>query len=219
MMGHERRARATGARARHVARGGVFATAAWLAALGATGVSPAYAQTTPQSPVDVLRTRNQAVTDVLDAAGDSVDAPTRERLKDVINDLIDFQELSRRALSRHWDARTDQEKTDFADVFRRLIRNSSVKKLGVYRADSVTYRPPEASDKGVTVTTLAFKDGKSAEIVYEMHEVGGEWKAYDVVVDGSSTVRTYRDSFNKEISRTSYSTMYAKLLDRLKEDS
>ncbi len=209
----------TGARTRHWARGGVFATGAWLVALGGTGVPPAHAQTASQSPVDVIRARNQAVTDVLDAAGDSVDAQEREQLKDVINDLLDFQELSRRALSRHWDARTDQEKADFTDVFRQLIRNSSVKKLGVYRADSVTYHPPEASDEGVTVTTVAYKDGKSAEIVYEIHEVGGEWKAYDVVVDGSSTVRTYRDSFNKEISRGSYEAMYAKLLDRLEEDS
>jgi phospholipid transport system substrate-binding protein len=190
----------------------------WLVLFGG-GAPQLHAQSAPGSPVDVVRSRNQAVTRILDAAGDSVDAPTKEQLKDVINDLIDFQELSQRALSRHWEARSEQEKTDFVDVFRQLIRNSSVKKLGVYRADSVTYRPPEASDDGVTVLTLAYKDGKSAEVVYEMHEVGGEWKAYDVVVDGSSTVRTYRDSFNKEISRGSYEAMYAKLVDRLKEDS
>jgi phospholipid transport system substrate-binding protein len=122
-------------------------------------------------------------------------------------------------LNRHWDARTEQEKEDFVDVFRQLIRNSSVKKLGVYRADSVTYRPPEASSEDVTVVTVAYKDGKSAEIVYHMHQLDGEWKAHDVVVDGSSTVRTYRDSFNKEISRGSYEAMYAKLLDRLKDDA
>jgi phospholipid transport system substrate-binding protein len=197
----------------------VVAMATWLAALGGTGASSAHAQTAAQSPVEVVRSRNQAVEQILEVAGDSVDAPTRERLKDVINDLIDFHELSRRALNRHWDARTEQEKEDFVDVFRQLIRNSSVKKLGVYRADSVTYRPPEASSEDVTVVTVAYKDGKSAEIVYHMHQLDGEWKAHDVVVDGSSTVRTYRDSFNKEISRGSYEAMYAKLLDRLKDDA
>ena len=191
---------------------------AWLASVG-MGVPAVQAQTAPQSPSEVVRARNQAVTRILDAAGDSVDAPTKERLKDVINGLIDFEELSRRALSRHWEARTEQEQADFVDVFRQLIRNSSVKKLGIYRADSVTYRPPEAAGDGVTVVTIAFKDGKSAEIVYRMHQAGSEWKAHDVVVDGSSTVRTYRDSFNKEISRGSYEAMYAKLVDRLKEDS
>lgn len=192
---------------------------AWLGTLGGTGVPQAHAQTAAQSPVEVVRARNQAVDRILVDAGDPVDEQTKEQLKDVINGLIDFEELSRRALSRHWDARTEQERADFVDVFRQLIRNSSVKKLGVYRADSVTYRPPEAAGDSVTIVTVAYKDGKSAEIAYRMHQVGGEWKAHDVVVDGSSTVRTYRDSFNKEISRGSYEAMYAKLLDRLTEDS
>lgn len=218
MIGHRLNVISKRGRPARFARRVAVGTGAWLLSLGGA-TAQLQAQSGPESPVDVVRARNEAVTDILDAAGDSVDASTKERLKDVINGLIDFPELSRRALSRHWDARTEEEKADFIDVFRQLIRNSSVKKLGVYRADSVTYRPPEPSDDGVSVLTLAYKDGKSAEIVYEMHEVGGEWKAYDVVVDGSSTVRTYRDSFNKEISRGSYEAMYAKLVDRLKEDS
>jgi phospholipid transport system substrate-binding protein len=202
----------------HIPRSKLWLAFALAVSLGG-GALPLHAQSASDSPVDVVRSRNQAVTSILEAAGDSVEDPTRERLKDVINGLIDFQELSRRALNRHWDARTDQERADFVDVFRQLIRNSSVRKLGVYRADSVTYRPPETSDDAATVVTLAYKDGKSAEVVYHMHKVGGEWKAYDVVVDGSSTLRTYRDSFNKEIARGSYEAMYAKLVDRLAEDS
>lgn len=208
-----------GGRARSLAHRLVLVATTWFGIAGAQGAPPAQAQTETQSPLEVVRARNHAVEQILEAAGDSVDAPTKERLKNVINGLIDFDELSRRALSRHWDARTEEEKADFVNVFRQLIRNSSVKKLGAYRADSVVYRPPDPSEDGVTVVTVAYKDGDSAEVVYEMHRIGGDWKAYDVVVDGSSTVRTYRDSFNKEISRSSYAAMYAKLVDRLKEDS
>ena len=178
-----------------------------------------HGQTANESPVDVVRSRNEAVSAILETAGDPVDDATLERLKDVINGFIDFRELSRRALGPHWEARTEQEKADFVDVFRQLIRNSSVRKLGVYRADSVAYRAPEISDGEATLVTVAYRDDSSAEVVYEMHRVGGEWLAYDVIVDGSSTVRTYRDSFNQEIRRGSYEAMYAKLVDRLKEDS
>ena len=52
------------------------------------------------SPDQVGRWRNQAVKEALDAAGDSVSDEVREQLKDVINGLIDFRELSRRALRR-----------------------------------------------------------------------------------------------------------------------
>jgi len=194
---------------------GFVAALGLVAALGFVGLAAAPVSVRAQSPVDVVRARNEAVSRALAAVGDSVDDATREGLKDVINDLIDFTELSRLALGRHWDSRTEQERADFVDVFRRLIRNSSVERLGVYRADSVTYRQAEMSADQATVVTLAYRNGKSAEITYKMHRVDGAWRAHDIIVDGSSTARTYRDSFNQQIAKSSFADMYAKLVDKL----
>lgn len=172
-----------------------------------------------ESPTDAVRSRNQLIQDVLKRTpGDSVSGPDRERLKDVINGLMDFQELSRRALARYWNDRSDAEKQDFVDTFRELVRNSSVKKLSIHRADSIAYRPAQVEGDEATVTTVAYKDRRSADIVYHMHKVNGEWKAWDVVVDGSSTMRTYRDSFTREIRATSFDTMLNKLKDRLEQE-
>jgi phospholipid transport system substrate-binding protein len=180
------------------------------------GASHAAAQ---QGPADAIRSRNLQVQQILRAhPGDTVKGPDQERLKDVINGLIDFEELSKRALGRNWDARTDAQKAEFVSVFRDLVRASSVRKLSVHRADSIQYRPAQVNGGQATVTTIAWKDRKSAEIVYYMHQVGGEWKAWDVVVDGSSTMRTYRDSFTKEINSSSYDAMFARLKDRLAQE-
>jgi phospholipid transport system substrate-binding protein len=177
---------------------------------------PAAAQ---QGPAEVVRSRNQQVQRILQAhPGDTVKGPDRERVKDVINSLMDFDELSKRALGRNWDARTAAQKAEFVDVFRELVRASSVKKLGMHRADSISYRPAQITGTQATVTTIAWKDRRSAEIVYQMHQVGGEWKAWDVIVDGSSTMRTYRDSFTKEINSSSYDAMFARLKDRLAQE-
>ena len=185
-----------------------------LVALGGEGI-PLAAQ---ESPVEVVRARNEKVRSILEAEGDSVSAETREELKDVINGLIDFRELSRRALGRYWDDRTEEEKAEFVDVFRQLVRNSSVRKLGVHRADSVVYREPEITDGEAVLTTIGYKDRRTVEIVYHMHRSGGEWEAYDVVIDGSSTLRTYRDSFYQEIQATSYDAMFARLKEKLEEE-
>lgn len=172
-----------------------------------------------QTPVEVIRSRNEAVRAILEASPGDVDSATKEKLKDLINGLMDFRELSTRALGKYWDQRTDEEKARFVDVFQQLIRNSSVKKLEVYRADSVRYAEPRRRGDLASVTTTAFKDRKQVEIVYQMHRVDGEWKAYDMVIDGASTVRNYRDAFYKEIAKSSYAEMYAKLVQRLEEES
>ena len=189
-----------------------------LAVLGAWAgtAAPASAQ---QSPTEAVRSRNQVVQRILQAhPGDTVTGPDADRLKDVINGLMDFDELSKRALGRNWDARTAAEKAEFVRVFRDLVRSSSVRKLGVHRADSITYRPAEITGTAATVTTVAHKDRRSAEIVYHMHQVGGEWKAWDVIIDGSSTMRTYRDSFTREIASTSFEAMFTRLKERLEQE-
>ena len=187
-----------------------------LALATAVAVAPAGAQ---QSPVDAIRTRNQAVQQILRGhPTDEVTGPDRERLKNELNAMMDFTELSRRALGRHWDARTEAQKADFVNTFRELVRNSSVRKLGVHRADSITYRPAQVTGNQAVITTVAWKDRRSAEIVYHLHQVGGEWRAWDVVVDGSSTMRTYRDSFTREINSTSFDAMFVRLKERLEQE-
>ncbi len=171
------------------------------------------------SPEAVIRRRNETIQKILEQAGDQVDHPTRERLKNIINDIIDFRELARLALGKYWRQRTEKEKAEFVEVFRKLIRNSSVKKLEIYRADRLVYKPAVIRGKKATVTTVAYKGRKNVEIVYKLHKVKGKWKVYDMVIDGLSTARSYRDSFYKQIAKTSYKEMYNKLVERLKNQS
>ena len=171
------------------------------------------------TPGDLVKDRNEAAQRAVDAAGDSISDEEREALKDVINGLIDFRELSRRALRRHWAERTPEEQDQFVEVFRGLIRNSSVRKLEIYQADSITYQPAETDGDRSRVITIAYKGRSEVEIAYLMHRVGDGWMVYDVVIDDSSTLRTYQDSFQREINSTSYEAMYSRMVDKLAESS
>ena len=169
-----------------------------------------------ESPVNIIRNRNKIVEEII-GDNDEVKGETKEKLKDVINSFMDFNELSRLALGKYWKERTEQEKKDFTHVFQQLIRNSSVKKLEIYQADRMVYEEPEINDSKAKVTTVAYKKRKQFEIIYKMHKVNGEWKTYDMEIDGVSTARNYRDSFYKQIAKTSYMEMYDKLVKRLEK--
>lgn len=170
-----------------------------------------------KSPVEILKTRNQAVEEILRASDDNVSPETKEKLKEIINGIMDFNELSRLSLGKYWDRRTEQEKKDFVNVFSQLIRNSSVKKLEIYKADRLVYEEPEIKGTKAKVTTIAYKKRKQVEIVYKMHKVDDQWLVYDMEIDGVSTARNYRDSFYKQIAKSSYKEMYNKLVKKLKE--
>jgi len=169
---------------------------------------------TEKSPVDIIKSRNKTVEKII-GNKDEVSGETKERLKDVINSFMDFNELSKIALGKYWKERTEVEKKDFVNVFQQLIRNSSVKKLEIYQADRMVYEEPEINGSKAKVTTVAYKKRKQFEIIYKMHKVDNEWKTYDLEIDGVSTARNYRDSFYKQIAKTSYKEMYNKLVKRL----
>lgn len=186
-----------------------------LLMIGETGMTAVYSD---GSPLEVIKQRNQTITQILDAAGEKMDQATKDRLKDVINNSIDFVELSRLALGKYWDERSEQEKKAFVDVFRQLIRNSSVKKLEIYRADRIEYSEPIIEGDKATITTVAYKGRKNVEIIYRMHKVQGEWKIYDMEIDAVSTAQNYRSSFYKQIAKSSYKEMYDKLVQKLEEE-
>lgn len=170
-----------------------------------------------ESPLEMIKHRNQKVKQVLDAAGDNISEKTKGELKELINGVIDFQRLSKIALGKYWNERTKAEQNNFVDVFQELIRNSSIKKLEVYKADKIVYEEPEIDGDKVEVITLAYKDRKEAEVLYKMHKVGAEWKVYDIEIDGVSTAINYRESFYKQIAKTSYIEMYDKLVSKLEK--
>jgi phospholipid transport system substrate-binding protein len=186
-----------------------------LVVLGPVSATPLYSQ---DSPLEIIKVRNQKVKGMLEAKGDTVDDATREELKHIINASIDFQELSRLALGKYWTERTEQEKRDFVNVFQKLIRNSSVKKLEVYKADRIVYEEPEITGDKAYITTIAHKKNKQVEVLYKMHNVDGEWKVFDMEIDGVSTARNYRESFYKQIAKSSYQEMYDKLAKKLEEE-
>ena len=44
-------------------------------------------------------------------------AQRRERIRKTVDDLCDWEEMSRRSLGRHWAQRTEQEKKEFVHLF------------------------------------------------------------------------------------------------------
>ena len=103
------------------------------------------------------------------------------------------------------------------DVFRQLIRNSSVRKLDVYKADRVEYDPPTFRGPLATVRMVAHKKDSSMEVEYRLHPVNGEWRIYDLVVDDVSTARNYRDGFYRKLAKTSFADMMVELRGKLTE--
>ena len=127
---------------------------------------------------------------------------------------FDFSEMAKRSLGSHWAALQQGEQKEFVAAFTervlffygRSVRSSSNSKIQFNRE---TRDGKQAS----VATKVVSGSGEELPIDYQMHDVNGQWKVYDVVIDNVSVVNNYRAQFNRVIAKSSVKDLLQKLKD------
>lgn len=131
---------------------------------------------------------------------------------------FDFERMTRLAVGRNWAQATPEQKQSLVKEFRTLLVRTYSSSLSAYRNQTIEVKPTKmaAQDKDTTVRTAVIQPGgPPIPIDYAMEKTDkGEWKVYDVVVDGVSLVTTYRSSFNEQIQKGGIDGLVKTLADR-----
>ncbi len=136
---------------------------------------------------------------------------------DVVLPHFDFEKMSKWVLGKYWRKADQTQREAFTIEFRHLLVRTYAKALADGVDQPIEYLPLRAkpNDTDVTVSTEILQDGGfPIPINYSMYLVDGEWKVYDVDIDGISLVTNYRTSFSSEIRRKGIDGLIEKLADR-----
>ena len=68
----------------------------------------------------------------------------------------------------------------------------------------------------VTAKILTHSDTE-VEVLYRLKDKNGDWRVYDISIEGVSLVNNYRKQFNSIISRSSYDELVRKLREKVAE--
>ena len=169
------------------------------------------------SPMHALRAHDRAVQAILDSTtGDSLNSTVRKRIKNHINATFDFNELSKLSLGPHWVERSSAEQQHFVSVFSGIIQEQNFESfLRYYRESEISYRDQRIDSTLATVNALVPLKAEQVEITYHLHRVNGEWRVYDLLIDGSSTASGHRRRHNRYIAKYSYERLVQQLEKQL----
>ncbi len=143
----------------------------------------------------------------------------RKAIRDAVERVFDFEEVSKRALGIHWRRRTPEERREFVALFSRLLEKTYISKIEAYTDEEIFYLEERVKDGYAIVKTLVkTSQGTEVPIYYRMLQKRGRWVVYDVVIEGVSLVRNYRSQFNKIIQRESYSGLLSLLRQKVAEE-
>jgi phospholipid transport system substrate-binding protein len=139
----------------------------------------------------------------------------RQQLEKVVGDRFDYEEMSRRALGAPWNQLVDKDKQEFVTLFRTLLTNSYADKIETYSGEGVQYVNERTEKEYAEVRTKVLTGKTEIPLDYRMLNKAGDWRVYDVVLDGVSLVNNYRGQFSKILK----SSTYADLVDQLRKKS
>jgi len=140
----------------------------------------------------------------------------RQLLEKVVGDRFSYDEMAKRALTTQWQKLDDKQRTEFVDLFRRLLTNSYADKVEGYTGEQVRYLNERKEEDYAEVRTKVVSTKTEIPMDYRLLNKAGDWRVYDVVVDGVSLVNNYRGQFNKIIRTSGYDDLVKQL--RFKSD-
>jgi len=117
---------------------------------------------------------------------------------------FDTDFAAQRVLGKYWRSATPEQRQRFIDVFYRYLVNNYASYLLDFTGDQIEVIPYQGrpDEKYPLVKTrVNLKKGEVAAVDYVLRRVGEEWKVIDVIVEGVSYVRSYREEFSAEIAQ------------------
>jgi phospholipid transport system substrate-binding protein len=175
-------------------------------------------------PKAVVQAAVDGVLQVLKARPDQgrLRSEDRQAIREAVEKYFDFVEMSKRSLGRSWKKIDSRQKEHFVDVFRELLERSYGNRLASYKGQIVEYGDVRVDGKRARVDTMIIDENRSIPVQYSLKLKGGQWRVYDIRIEGLSLVSTFRTDFRTIYKKKGYEGLIrqleAKIENMKKED-
>jgi len=110
--------------------------------------------------------------------------------------MFDFNELSRRTLAQNWTKLNNEQQKEFIELYKSILEDAYVDKIVTYTDEKVIFNKENPlSEKTFEVQTMILTKKADIPIYYRVIQKEGEWRVYDVVIEGVSLINNYRSQF------------------------
>ena len=156
-----------------------------------------------QSPQQIIQSVSEEIKQKLqDKSFTKNFAQVTQFVNSVIDPYTDFDKIAPLVLGKHWKTATPAEQERFKHEFQTLLIRVYSRAFVEYNDWTINFLPLEMSKeatKAIVQTKVLQPGQQPIDVHYRMFLSRGEWKVYDIMIDGVSLVTNYRTTFNDEI--------------------
>ena len=153
-------------------------------------------------------------------SGEGTEDEMREQIKVLMEEFVDYRELSRLTVKTVWEELKSKEQAEFISLFKQLIQHNYAKRFKKDSELTVTYEGEGEIRKGKARLATTVESGDvTADVEYRMHKPEGKdvWWVYDIVIDEVSMMRNYRTQFRKTIKKSGVKGLFKQLRENVAE--
>ncbi len=125
----------------------------------------------------------------------------KEKRAEIASDadkLFDFVELSKRTLGLEWNRFTLDQRKEFVNLYRTLLLDTYLDQITKYTNEKVQFTSTvPLGENAAEVRSEVVSQGGPVPIYYRAMNENGQWKVYDVVIEGVSLIANYRSQFRE----------------------
>ena len=128
---------------------------------------------------------------------------------------IDVMGMSRSVLGRAaWNKASARERQEFTAAFTQLVIRTYASPLAEYSGETVKFSPyqPVAQSRFTRVNSIISRpNGQKIPLSYHLVFKNGQWKIYDLNVEGVSLLQSFRSQFSQSLQNSSMDALIAQM--------
>ncbi|MFN8390716.1 MAG: ABC transporter substrate-binding protein [Bdellovibrionota bacterium] len=135
-----------------------------------------------------------------------------KKLKEVIGPMFNFEEMARRSVGAYWDKGSPEEQHEYVELFGDLLARTYLKRIKqqVENTQIQSMTEKVEGDKA-RVFSKILSDGQTISMECRLLLEAGDWKIYDVLIEGVGLITNYRNEFPGIIRQEGFKGLNAKL--------
>ena len=135
-------------------------------------------------------------------------------IDDVLLPNFDVDFAAQQVLGKHWREADPQQRSRFVKAFYRSLMQTYGDALVDFTGDRIKFLPftGDPAAPRATVRTEVRRDGGSiVKVNYSLRKTESGWKAWDVVIEGISYVKSFQEDFGPEVEQNGLESLIQRL--------
>ena len=191
--------------------------------LAGLSAAPAMAQNAAASgvdtsgPVELIRSASDVMLKELDA-NRATYRKDRSKLYALVDRVLlpnfDVNFAAQQVLGKHWRNADAQQRERFVKAFYGSLMQTYSDAMIEFTNDRIRFLPYQgdpAANRATVRTEIRRDGGSSVKVNYSLRKTEAGWKAFDVVIEGISYVKSFQEDFAAELDQKGLDALISRL--------